>query len=203
MSRPIFVIGAQRNGTTITDELVRRCSRVGNDTFNPHGRWDVAFMAAAGGGLPSQPLRTRLDRWLHHRPAAWATVKLALPFAYESFGWPALADMYAGARFVLIVRDWFDSHASWSEMPHVKTIGVRVAVESYRVWHDRLQTQLVEFARSHDERCVLLSYEALVRGADGTMAPVWTMLNVPAPSDLQKAIRLPVHWCRDEQEHLP
>lgn len=193
MSRPVFVIGMSRNGTTVTDRFVRLSPDVRDQRYAPFDRWDFAAITELGGMLPRAQQIMRVASWLEAGNGLWAAVKFSLPWSYEAFGWPKLMDRFPEARFVLILRHPYPAWQSWSDMPHVQAIGVSVAPEVYRVWHDRMAATFSQFAALHADRCCLLSYENLVRGASGTMAPVWAMLTVRAPDNLQSYIKLPKH----------
>lgn len=206
MSAPLFTIGMSRNGTTITDKLLRMAVGVHADRYAPFDRWDFAAMTELGGDAGDKPLLHRMGDWIEEPPQEYRTltgepvsskyvaVKFALPWAYESFGWPRLVSTFPGARFVLVLRDSYFAWQSWSKMPHVQAIGVNVIQEVYRVWHDRMAALYAEFVARFPDRAVLIIFENLVRGADGTMKPVWDMLGVEPPENLQAQMRIPEHW---------
>ena len=196
MSAPVFTIGMSRNGTTITDKLLRMSADVHPDRYAPFDRWDFAAMMEAGGDVGDKHTLRRMGGWIEQSPPGYkyVAIKLALPWAYESFGWPRLVSMFPGARFVLVLRDSYAAWQSWSKMPHVQEIGVNVIQEVYRVWHDRMAALYAEFVARFPDRAVLITFENLVRGADGTMKPVWKMLGVEPPENLQAQMRKPEHW---------
>lgn len=195
MSTPLFIIGMARNGTTITDRLLRQCAEIETKPYVPYDRWDFAAAMEIGGDIGKTPVLDAAVKWAFSRPLVkYATIKLAMPWAYEGFGWPELLLPYPAARFVLILRHHYPAWQSWSKMPHVQRIRVRVAQSVYRVWHDRMAALYSEVAALHADRVRLISYESLVRGADGALAPVWDMLGVQKPENLQRLIKQPKHW---------
>ena len=197
MAKPVFLIGACRNGTTFTERLIRMSPDVSSERFVPCDRWEFPAIMEIGGVVGDRPYMHAFGRWFIERPESYALVRLAVPWAYCSLGWPLLLQDFPTARFVLIVRNWYDAWQSWSKMPHVEAVGIQSGQELYRPWAVQMQQVMSDFTAAHRHTTTMLSYERLVEDADATMAPVWKMLGVRSPlglETLQSFVRKPAHW---------
>ncbi len=197
MSRPLFVIGPQRAGTTITARLLTLSPQIGPDHLGycPYDRWDIAALAEIGGQIGEQPLMRGFESTLRSRtgPDDWTLAKLALPASVEGLGWVRLVDRFPDARFVFIGRDAHDTHESWSKLAYLAGGGP--------LWPRSVHTAFLELvgetqravAAALSGRCVSVSFESLVIDADRAFAGVWKMLDVPPVPGLGGYMKTPVH----------
>lgn len=201
MATPLFVIGPMRNGTTIVQAIVHRGEAVNRAIHIPWSRWEFLAIMELGGNVERRPMLDGMAQFLI-APAdqyRYRLIRWALPLAQASFAWWRLLDLYPGAKFVLVMRNWYDAYLSVCKMPHIaETIGHKPHKLLYQMWHNGLRLQFQQYITSHPRRVVPVDYDRLVTDADTAMVPVWRMLDVDPPSNLQKMIRQPVHWQEPE-----
>jgi len=200
MARPLFVLGMQRNGTTILSRIIQAAPGVARG-YHPCPRWDVPLQAELGADLPEKrgPWLAGLRLYMERAKEPWGLAKLSLTCSAESFAWPLLAKRFPRAAFVGIVRDPIDALASWRTLPYLAAYGAqeRMKAEAYYEWV-AAQRDLLEsfFAQRPDER-FLVAYEDLVLAPRPTLAPLWRLLQVPEPKGWERWMRRPKHWrCR-------
>jgi len=197
MSRPLFVIGPQRAGTTITARLLGLSPRVGPGQLGycPYDRWDIAALAEIGGQTAEQPLMRGFESVLRSRTALddWTLTKLALPASVEGLGWVRLADRFADACFVLVGRDSLDTFESWSKLAYFAGGGPLWPKPVHTAFLDQVRETQRAVAAALPGRCAFVSFEALVADADDAFGPVWRMLDVPPVPGLGAYIKTPVH----------
>lgn len=194
MSRPLFVIGMQRNGTGICARIVRQSPEVYDGRFAPYDRWDIPAIGEIGGHAQITPFIDMLRTYFADHSGKYACAKIALPFAVESYGFVRLAELFPEARFVLIARYHYDSWQSWTELPYLQGLHLPQLSDVYRRWHEHMVHRFFAFRESHKPRVEFITYERLVGDADNECRNVWKMLNIEAPENLQRLIRKPTHW---------
>lgn len=208
MARPLFVIGMQRNGTTILTRLLCRhadCG-LGRAGYEPFDRWDVPAIGELGGQATATPLLDGAGEYVKNCRKPFAVVRLALPWAWESLAWPRLLDRFPDALAVVTVRNGQDAYRSWRTLPYVQTLGVEqkachggqeecaALAWSYQCWAEAVRRSFSEANEKYAGRVTPIEYEHLVCDADGTLAPVWAALGLEPLTGLQGMIRPPVHW---------
>ena len=198
MARPVFVIGMQRNGTSVLARLVQAARGVSRQ-YHPCPRWDIPLLAELGSNLEfKQTAWLRgMQIYLARRPEAWALAKLALPVMAESFAWPLLAKRWPEAAFVFALRDPLDAQASWRDgLPYLAAYEAqsRVSPEAYFEWSAAQRDLIEKFAAARPGRSAVVCYEELVLSPKPTMAPVWRLLGTEAPKGFETWIRKPKHW---------
>ncbi|HUX16344.1 MAG TPA: sulfotransferase [Phycisphaerae bacterium] len=198
MAKAVFVIGMQRNGTSILARLVGMAGGVGRQ-FHPCPRHDIPLMAELASDLPKehQPWTSLLRQHVRRERARWALAKVALPFAAESFGWPVLAKGFPDAAFVFSVRDTLEAEASWRDgLPYLAAYGAqnRITTMAYFEWAVAQRNLIEGFTARSPDRCVVVRYEEMVLAPLPTLAPVWRLLGTEAPKGLEKWIHKPKHW---------
>ena len=197
MTRPLFVIGMQRNGTSILARIVQSADGVSRQ-FHPCPRWDIPAVAEIGGAVPpGKGLWTAaLRRHMTRIPGTWALAKLALPMMAESFAWPRLARLFPKAAFILIRRQPADAHLSWRTLPYLLDDEAQAKIKpvAYLEWATR-QLELLElFAARNKGRSVLVAYEDMVIAPRPTLAPVWKLIGGEPKTGWESCIRKPKHW---------
>lgn len=200
MSRPLFVIGMQRNGTGLCARIVRQSSEVYDGRFAPHDRWDIPGIAEIGGHAAETPFVDAMRTYFAEHGEKYACVKIALPLAVESYGFIRLVELFHDARFVLIARHYYDAWRSWTKLPYLQGLDLPDMPDTYRKWHGDMVQRFIEFERRHTGRAVLVTYERTVRGVESEFAKVWKMLNVEPPEGLQRLIRQPAHWSPEAEQ---
>ena len=198
MARPLFVMGMQRNGTSILTRLVQAARGVARQ-FHPCPRYDIPFLAELGAGLPPKqsPWFQGVQIYFSRGPEPWGLVHMALPVSAESFAWPLLAERFPKAAFVFILRDPIEAQASWRDgLPYLAAYKAqtRVSPAAYFEWAAAQRDLIEEFAAARPERSVIIHYEELVLAPAPTMAPVWRFLKVGPPKGFVKWIHKPKHW---------
>ena len=197
MATPVFVIGPARNGTTITERMVRSAPDVSDARYTPGPRWDFVAIMELGGDLREQPMLDGMARFFansadQHR---YRLVKLALPLAHVSFAWPKLLYLYPNAQFVLVRRNWYDAYLSVCKMPHiVNAVGQQPIKQLYHIWHNAVGLQFSQVAVTDSPRVVRVDYDLLVEDADTETARLWDLLCVDPPAGLQAMMHKPRHW---------
>ncbi len=213
MAKPLFVVGMQRNGTTILTRLLCMqcdCGRAPRG-YEPFARWDIPAVAELGGDCTRTPLIDGIRKYVDECPDQWAVVRLALPWAWESLGWHRLLDLFPDAKIVLIWRTVEDAMSSWMGLPYVKTLNVdsfasgvgtqstEVLKASYRFWAWSIFRSFGYYRAAAEDRMRLVNYEDLVVDADKALDPVWDLLQTWKMSGLQKYIVTPKHWSGGSQ----
>ena len=197
MSRPLFVIGPQRAGTTITARLLTLSPRIGPDHLGycPYDRWDIAALAEIGGQIAEQPLMAGFESMLRSRtaPDDWTLAKLALPASVEGLGWVRLVDRFSDACFVLVHRDAHDTYDSWSKLAYLAGGGPLWPKSVHGAFLEQVGETQRDVAAALPGRCVFVSFESLVTDADSVFGPVWQMLDVPPVAGLGAYMKPPVH----------
>ena len=176
MSRPLFVIGPQRAGTTITARLLGLSPRVGPCQLGycPYDRWDIAALAEIGGQTAEQPLMDGFESMLRSRtaPDDWTLAKLALSASVEGLGWVRLVDRLADACFVLGGRDPHDTYESWSKLPYLAGGGPLWPKSVHAAFLEQVRETQRDVAAALPGRCAFVSFEALIADADDVFGPV-------------------------------
>ena len=197
MSRPLFVIGPQRAGTTITARLLTLSPRIGPDHLGycPYDRWDIAALAEIGGQIAEQPLMRGFESMLLSRtaPDDWTLTKLALPASVEGLGWVRLVDRFPDAGFVLVGRDAHDTYESWSKLDYLAGGGPLWPKSVHTAFLEQVVATQRDVAAALPGRCAFVSFESLVIDADNAFGPVWQMLDIARVPGLGAYMKPPVH----------
>ncbi len=206
MAAPLFIIGPQRNGTTILVKLLCMLPECGDGQrgFEPFDRWDIPFIGELGGDASRTPLLDGVRDYAARCDARYAAVRVALPWAWESLGWLRLLEIFPDAKFVLIQRNVVDAFQSWLSLPYIRKLpwpghllgatGHDYLFEAYAEHHFAITCTFDRAMNAAPGRVTALGYTRLVGDADRELAAAYAMLAVDPLDDAQQHIRLPKHW---------
>ncbi len=206
MAKPLFIIGPQRCGTTITVSLACILDGVGVGPrgYEPFHRWDIPFIGELGGDAGRTPLLGGVRRYVDACPDRYAAVRVALPWAWESLGWIKLLDLFPRSRAVIVQRNELDAFASWRSLAYIGKLpwpghlldetGHAYLLEAYCGFRFALTHTFDRALNVAAGRVEVLAYEQIVADADLALAPACAMLAVDPLNDAQQYIRKPKHW---------
>jgi len=195
MNQTILVLGPSRNGTTITERIIRSHPAVSSDQYIPFARWEFAAITEVAGNLKHTPVIDGLVKAMQ-RDREWRhfCVKVALPWSLIALGWRQFVSRIKPAKIVFIARGGYDAYQSVCKMPHVKAIDQTPCWETYREWHQSLARGFVAYNDEHPGTSVCLTYERLVMDTEQALEPMWQMLDCEPIANAACMIRRPKHW---------
>lgn len=187
-SRPIFVVGCARSGTTLVQLMLDSHSRIscGPETLfleqmvrAEENNW----MRLAAFGLTRQAWRSRvrdLFEWVH---VQHAERRGKVRWADKSPGYTRILDyvddLFPDCQVIQVIRDPRDVIDSWS-----RRWGPRRAHEVVHAWPEHIRAGRAFAATRPAGRYTELRYEALVRDPEGTMRTVLEWLGEPWDDDV-------------------
>ncbi len=187
MAAPLFVIGPQRTGTTVTARVLAGHPDIGPEPlgFCPYDRWDIAAAAEFGGAPTETPILDKLDRHVGYASAPWFLVKLALPVSVESLLWPRLLERYPDSRVVLTNRGIAAANDSWLKLPYLqdaKPTENGILTTLHTTWSVLHAHQRMKAGEACPRRCWSIEFERLLIDPAAEMAPVFeSLLELPPP----------------------
>lgn len=124
MSTPLFIVGLQRSGTTVTARLLCSSEQVGDGRlgFCPCDRWDVLAAMELGAETSITPWLNEIGKYLACLDnRRYRLVKLALPFTISAMRISKLAERWPHSRIVIVERRCANDHlSSWKALGYLR-----------------------------------------------------------------------------------